>query len=86
MDGVGDIPRHQPAPLAGYTKVELAQRTTALKQMHRDYPKLPYQWCEMVYDWHRSVGEAEAQRIIESGEWEGNGKFRAFPALDAAAD
>ena len=72
---VGGIPRHKMEDPKGYTKVELAARTKHLKELARDYPEVPEGWLEMCYDWHHRTPKEEIERIMESGEWEGNGKF-----------
>ena len=72
---VGGIPRHVQADPPGFTKVEVAARTKHLKELKRDYPDVPDGWLEMAYDWHHRTPQEEIDRIIESGEWEGNGKF-----------
>ena len=70
------LERHKPTPPVGFTAVELAARTKHLKEMHRDYPEIPWAWLELTYDWHHRTPKEEVERIMTSGEWEGNGKFK----------
>ena len=58
-----------------YTKVELAKREKAVKDMVKDYPKVPKKWCEWLYDVTQSMPESEMEKIINEGLWEGKGKF-----------
>ena len=69
------IPRHQPSNPYNYTNCELAVRKSTLKAMERDYPKLPYGWLEMVYDFCKNTPQEEVDKIINEGLWEGPGKF-----------
>ena len=67
---VSELKRHKPENPYKYTNVELAERKKALRDMERDYPNLPYQWLEMVYDFNKNV-----IKIINEGKWETPGKF-----------
>ena len=58
-----------------YTNVELAERKKALRDMERDYPNLPFQWLEMVYDFNKNTPDAEVKEIINEGRWEVPGNF-----------
>ena len=58
-----------------YTKVELAKREKAVKDMCRDYPKVPKKWCEWLYDVIGHLPEEEVEKIINEGLWEREGKF-----------
>ena len=49
---VSELKRHKPENPYKYTNVELAERKKALRDMERDYPNLPFQWLEMVYDYN----------------------------------
>ena len=42
-------------------------RIQAIKAMYRDYPEMPYAWCEMVYDFVTNHPE-RAERIIKGLE------------------
>ena len=44
-----EFPRYEAPNPFKYSKIQLAQRTKALRDMHRDYPNLPESWLEMVY-------------------------------------
>ena len=70
-----NIPRYEPANPYEYTNLEKAERRKALRDMERDYPRLPWAWLEMVYDWHKHMPEHEVKEIINNGLWEGPGKF-----------
>ena len=70
-----NLPRHQQANPLKYTKAELAQRKTAIKQMIRDYPKVDPMWCEWLYDFSKYTPPDELERIINTGEWEKPGMF-----------
>jgi hypothetical protein len=65
-----EIPRHQPKNPFNYSKVELAKRKKAVSDAEKDYPNVPGLWIEWMYDLLEQKGEAEVNRIIESGEWE----------------
>ena len=75
IQDIQDIPRHQPENAYGYTSVELAERKKALRDMERDYPKLPYAWLEMVYDFWKNTPPEEVEKIINEGLWEVPGRF-----------
>ena len=70
-----ELKRHKPENPYKYTNVELAERKKALRDMERDYPNLPYQWLEMVYDFNKNTPEDEVKKIINEGKWEGPGHF-----------
>ena len=70
-----EIPRHQPSNPYNYTNLELAERKNTLKVMERDYPKLPYAWLEMVYDFNKNTPKEEVDKIINESLWEGPGRF-----------
>jgi len=67
-----EIPRHAPENPFKYSKLQLAERLKALKDMERDYPNLPYGHLEMVYDFVSNTPQEEVQKIIDSGLWEGS--------------
>jgi hypothetical protein len=70
-----DLPRHKMANPLNYTKVQLAQKKTAIIAMRKDYPTVDATWIEWLYDWSQYTKQEEIERIIESGEWEKEGKF-----------
>ena len=72
---VSELKRHKPENPYKYTNVELAERKKALRDMERDYPNLPYQWLEMVYDYNFNTPQADVIKIINEGKWETPGKF-----------
>ena len=75
-------PRHQPSNPYNYTNLELAERKNTLKVMEREYPKLPYAWLEMVYDFNKNTPKEEVDRIINEGLWEGPGRFTQKQSRD----
>jgi hypothetical protein len=70
-----NLPRHQQSNPFNYTKVQLAQRKKAIKDMIKDYPTVCPMWCEWIYDFGQYTPPEEIERIINSGEWEKPGKF-----------
>jgi len=70
-----NLPRHKQANPLNYTKVQLAQKKTAIKAMIKDYPNVDATWIEWLYDWSQYTKNEEIERIIESGEWESEGMF-----------
>ena len=72
---VSELKRHKPENPYKYTNVELAERKKALRDMERDYPNLPYQWLEMVYDFNKKTPQDDVIKIINEGKWETPGKF-----------
>jgi hypothetical protein len=58
-----------------YTKVELAKKEKAVKDMMRDYPQVPKKWCDWLYDVIGHMPEDEVEKIINEGLWEKEGKF-----------
>ena len=70
-----EFPRYEAPNPFKYSKIQLAQRTKALRDMHRDYPNLPESWLEMVYDYHENTPKEEVEQIINEGKWEGAGMF-----------
>ena len=76
MTDLEEIPRYKNEENHfNYTNLEKAERSKVLKDMERDYPRLPYAWLEMVYDWHKNTPKEEVDDIINSGKWEGPGQF-----------
>ena len=65
-----EIPRHEPENPFKYSKLQLAERLKALKDLERDYPRVPYAHLELVYDFVRNTPPEEVNKIIESGIWE----------------
>lgn len=72
---ITEIKRYEPENPYNYTKVQLAERKKALKDIEKDYPNLPYAWIEMIYDWEYNTPKEEVERIINSGEFEVPSKF-----------
>ena len=69
------IPRHVEENPYNYTTIEKAERSKALKDMAKDYPKLPFSWVEMVYDFWKHTPKETFEDIINKGLWEKAGKF-----------
>lgn len=72
---ITEIKRYEPDNPYNYTKVQLAERKKALKDIEKDYPNLPYAWIEMIYDWEKNTPKEEVERIINSGEFEVPSKY-----------
>ena len=72
---MSELKRHKPENPYKCTNVELAERKKALRDMERDYPNLPFQWLEMVYDFNQNTSSEEVIKIINEGKWETPGKF-----------
>jgi hypothetical protein len=81
---IDDIPRHEPENPLGYSKVELAKRKKALRDMEKDYPSLPFGWLEMTYDFCATRPESEIEQIINDGLFEAPGKFSIAKAYQEA--
>ena len=77
-----EIPRHVPDNPYKYTKVQLAERKKALRDLARDYPNVPYAWLEMTYDWEKNTPPEEVEKIINEGLWEVPGKFSEPPKIE----
>ena len=58
-----------------YTKVELAKKEKAVKDMMKDYPQVPKKWCDWLYDVIEHMPPDEVEEIINKGLWEKEGKF-----------
>ena len=54
----------------GYSKLELVEKDLAVDEMIKKHPNIPPKWLEWLYDTWKRNGEAEMQRIIDSGEWD----------------
>ena len=78
MEVTTGLERYKAENPLNYTKVELAHKSKALKDMAKDYPNVPEVWLEYLYDWQHITPKEEVERIIESGEWEVPGKFSEF--------
>jgi len=76
------IPRHEPENPYNYTKVQLAERKKALRDLQRDYPNLPFGWLEMCYDFEKNTPPEEIEKIINEGSWEGKGRFSEPPKIE----
>jgi len=62
-----------------YSKVELAKKEKAIKDMCRDYPKVPKKWADWLYDVIEHMPPEEVEEIINKGLWEKEGKFSKPP-------
>ena len=70
---VKDVPRHSPSNPYNYTNVELAKKKKALIDAQRDFPNVPAQWIEWMYDVVEHMPADEAEEIINKGLWETQG-------------
>ena len=71
---INELPRYQPENPYNYSNVELAQRTKAIKDIQKDYPKVNISWVEWLYDTIENLPEAEVQDIIEKNLWDKPGR------------
>jgi hypothetical protein len=76
---VEGVPRYQKPNPYNYTKVQLAERTSAIRAMIKDYPTVPPMWVEWIYDVITNKPKEEVEKIINEGLWEGPGKFATAP-------
>ena len=81
-DTSNEIPRHEPENPYNYTKVQLAERKKALRDLERDYPNLPFGWLEAMFDWEKNTPPEEVEKIINEGLWEGKGRFSELPKIE----
>ena len=72
---IEELPRYQPENPYNYTNVELAKRTKAIKDIHKDYPTVNVAWAEWLYDTIENMPEAEVQEIMEKNLWDKPGRF-----------
>ena len=72
-----DLPLPTRRQLYGYsyTAKEQAEKDYTMKQLIRDYPNTPPLWCEYVYDFCKNTPQEILDEIMESGKWDGPGKF-----------
>jgi len=70
-----ELPRHKEENPYNYTNLEKAVRAKAIKDMAKDYPKMPGAWLDMAYDFCKNTPKEEIEDIINSGKWETKGKF-----------
>ena len=64
-----------------YTKVQLAERKKALRELEQIYPNLPFGWIEMCYDFEKNTPSEEVEDIINTGRFEVPGKFSELPEI-----
>ena len=72
---IEELPRYQPENPYNYTNVELAKRTKAIKDIHKDYPKVNVAWAEWLCDTIENMPEAEVQEIMEKNLWDKPGRY-----------
>ena len=72
---IEELPRYQPENPYNYTNVELAKRTKAIKDIHKDYPTVNVAWAEWLYDTIENMPEAEVQEIMEKNLWDKPGRY-----------
>ena len=73
------VERYKPENPLNYSEEELAVKKKALEAISKDYPKLPLQWIEMVYDFHKIHGDSELSRILHEGEFDGRSVHSSKP-------
>jgi len=72
---VEGIPRYEKPNPYNYTKVQLAEKKSAVRAMIKDYPTVPPMWCEWLYDVITNKPKEEVEKIINEGLWETPSKF-----------
>ena len=76
---VEGVPRYEKENPYNYTKIQIAERTSAVRAMIRDYPSVPPMWCEWLYDVITNKPKEEVEQIINEGLWEVPSKFSTAP-------
>jgi len=72
---VEGVPRYEKPNPYNYTKVQIAERTSAVRAMIKDYPNVPPMWVEWLYDTITKKSPEEVEKIINEGLWETPSKF-----------
>lgn len=72
MDSSGGeiIPRYEEPNPFGYTEVQKAKRTKAIRDAMKDYSHLPRMWVEWMYDVIENKPVEEVTRIMNNNEWD----------------
>ena len=70
MTSIEELPRYQPENPYNYTSVELAKRTKALKDIHKDYPTVNAAWAEWLYDVIEHMPAEEVTQIMSENLWD----------------
>jgi len=65
-----DIPRAKRPNPFNYDDLQLAVRDKAIRDMERDFPKVPQKWLEWLYDTIENKPKDEVEKIIKEGLWE----------------
>lgn len=73
------MPRYEPDNPYKWSNSTLAKREREVIQMQKDYPKVPPMWCYWLWDMNEKAEPGEIKKIIDSGEWEKEGKFANPP-------
>lgn len=74
-----DLPRYTKPNPYNYTQTQLNTRTSALREMVKDYPNVPPMWCEWLYDVITNKSQEEVENIINNKLWETPSKFAVAP-------
>ena len=53
-----------------YTDEQFAVRDKAVRDMHRDHPKIPFKWLEWLYDTIENMDEGKVDDIIKNNLWD----------------
>lgn len=70
-----NLKRYEPVNHYNYTEVQKAKKAKVLKELERDFPKIPVAWAEMAYDYCENTPIEEVNKVINEKRWEGKGKF-----------
>jgi len=65
-----DIPRAKRPNPFNYDNLQFAVRDKAIKDLERDFPKVPQKWLEWLYDTIENKPKEEVEKIIKEGLWE----------------
>jgi len=65
-----DIPRAtRPNPF-NYDNLQFAVRDKAIRDLERDFSKVPLKWLEWLYDTIENKPKEEVEKIIREGLWD----------------
>jgi len=54
-----------------YTDEQFAVRDKAIRDMHKDHPKIPYKWLEWLYDTIENMPPEKVDDIMKNNLWDG---------------
>ena len=53
----------------GYTLLQMKKKDLAMKEMMKDYPKIPEMWISWIYDYCTNTPQEEVEDVINNGKW-----------------